>query len=106
MSQKLPVHRHQSEDTIDELKARVSELEARILTMSTVENNLRAGLEQLSNPWVSVDDENKPEVGQQIWSINHRGFREAYLYNSYLFDSAKIMYWAPEPQLPISEGES
>jgi hypothetical protein len=58
---------------------------------------------QLENPWISVDDERKPEVGQWIWTINYRGFREAYLYNSYLFSSAEIIHWALEPQLPIEE---
>jgi hypothetical protein len=68
VNQKLPVHRLQSQDTIDEWKAharhlddtlletfhklanerkRVAELEARILMMATIENNLRGGLKQL-----------------------------------------------------------
>ena len=46
-STKLPVHRQKSEDEIDALKTRVIELEARILMMSTVQNNLRGGLKQL-----------------------------------------------------------
>ena len=77
MNQKLPVHRQKSEDEIDKLKARVielesvalatfhklanerkrvAELEARILMMATIENNLRGGLKQL-------DEENAQILG-------------------------------------------
>ena len=78
MNQKLPVHGTQSEDTIDALKTRVielesvalatfhklanerkrvAELEARILMMATVENNLRGGLKQLDDIKYNLEED-------------------------------------------------
>ena len=57
MNQKLPVHRQKSEDEIDKLKARVIDLEARILMMSTIENNLRGGLKQLDDIKYNLEED-------------------------------------------------
>ena len=94
------------------MEEQVKQLQARILTMATVENNLRGGLKQLANPWVSVDD--RLPASEDIHCLVHHGTAiDPEI--AYYSESVKawdtwtvgwlddVTHWMPIP--PISEGE-
>jgi hypothetical protein len=88
------------------LTDQIKQLEARILMMSTIENNLRAGLKQLANPWVSVDTRPKTtDMSKDYYLAVWRNGRYSINGENYIRANAdEITHWMPIP--PVSESES